>query len=207
MSKAIACLQGQIGVNDDGVFGKDTLKAARDHWKMTDAEAVHFFAQCCHETGNFITFTENLNYSADGLMTVFKKYFPDKLIALAYQRQPERIANRVYANRMGNGDELSGDGWRYRGRGALQLTGRNNYQEFFDRISRPDLIDTPDVVADEYAFQSARHFFKMNGLWSICNRGIDQNTVTELTKRINGGTNGLQHRIELTERFKTLIRS
>lgn len=206
MSQPVKTLQMHVGVTPDGQFGPATLKAARDHWKMTDAEAVHFFAQCCHETGHFHSFSENLNYGSDGLMLTFPKYFPEKLTALAYQRQPEKIANRVYANRMGNGDERSGDGWRYRGRGALQLTGRSNYQALFDALQQPQLMQTPDVVADEYAFISARHFFTQNGLWAICNEGMDDNTVTRLTRKINGGFNGLGERIKLTMQYKEWLK-
>ena len=145
---SLASLQAKVGVKADGEFGKNTLKACMKHYGLTPESASHFFAQCAHESGNFIIFRENLNYSADGLLRIFPKYF-DAIKARQYARQPERIANRVYANRMGNGDEASGDGWRYRGRGAIQLTGKNNYRDFADWVGKT--ID-PEDVAEQYAF-------------------------------------------------------
>jgi putative chitinase len=194
---SLASLQAKIGVTADGVFGKGTLKAAMAYYKMTPVQAAHFFAQTAHESGNFKAFSENLNYSEDGLLRVFPKYF-DAIKARQYSRQPERIANRVYANRMGNGDEASGDGWRYKGRGALQLTGKSNYKDFADWLGKS--ID-PNAVADEYAFDSAKYFFDRNKLWGICDKGIDDATILALTKRINGGTHGLDDRKAKTKLY------
>jgi putative chitinase len=194
---SLASLQAKIGVTADGVFGKGTLKAAMAYYKMTPVQAAHFFAQTAHESGNFKAFSENLNYSEDGLLRVFPKYF-DAIKARQYSRQPERIANRVYANRMGNGDEASGDGWRYKGRGALQLTGKSNYKDFADWLGKS--ID-PNNVADEYAFESAKYFFDKNKLWSVCDKGIDDATILALTKRINGGTHGLDDRKAKTKLY------
>lgn len=201
---ALQLLQQAAGVKPDGVFGPVTFKAAAAYLHLSDDRAVHFFAQCAHETANFKHFEENLNYSSDGLLKTFSKYF-NKIEALAYQRNPEMIANRAYANRMGNGDEESGDGWKYRGRGALHLTGRDNYDEFFHSIVRPELIETPACVALEYAFESAIFFFDRNDLWEICDRGTTSDEVTALTRRINGGYNGLGHRIKLTEKYAGLL--
>jgi putative chitinase len=194
---SLASLQAKIGVTADGVFGKGTLKAAMAYYKMTPVQAAHFFAQTAHESGNFKAFSENLNYSEDGLLRVFPKYF-DAIKARQYSRQPERIANRVYANRMGNGDEASGDGWRYKGRGALQLTGKSNYKDFADWLGKT--ID-PNAVADEYAFDSAKYFFDKNKLWGICDKGVDDATILALTKRINGGTHGLDDRKAKTKLY------
>ncbi len=124
---SLKALQEKIGVLADGNFGPKTLKTASAYFKFTPERAAHFFGQVATETGNFAKFAENLNYSASGLQNTFGKYFPGDIEA-QYARQPEKIANRVYANRMGNGSEASGDGWKYRGRGALQLTGKTNYQ-------------------------------------------------------------------------------
>lgn len=196
-------LQEKAGVEADGVFGPATFKAASAYLGITEhARAVHFFAQVAHETGNFRYFVENLNYSANALQRVFKKYFPTAAEAKEYARKPKKIANKVYANRMGNGDEASGDGWKYRGRGALQLTGRNNYQAFENYLQGPCVLDFPDKVKDEYAFESAMFFFDTNKLWRICDQGLDEGTIRLLTRRINGGFNGLAHRIELTNKFK-----
>lgn len=193
---SLKTLQSKVGVKPDGVFGKDTLKACMKHYGLTPDSASHFFAQCAHESGNFVLFRENLNYSADGLLRIFPKYF-DLIKARQYARQPERIANRVYANRMGNGDEASGDGWRYRGRGAIQLTGKNNYRDFADWIGKT--ID-PDQVADEYAFESAQYYFDRNKLWKYCDQVTNTN-IALLTRAINGGTHGIEDRKAKTHKY------
>ena len=196
---SLKSLQEKIGTSPDGAFGPGTLKAAMAFYKLTPERAAHFFAQTAHETGEFKLFTENLNYSADGLKKTFGKYFPGDL-ANSYARNPEKIANRVYGSRMGNGDETSGDGFRFRGRGALQLTGKSNYEAFVKFLNLPDLIKTPDLVATTYAFESAIFFFDRNKLWSLCDTVSDA-SILAVTKRINGGTNGLAHRSELTKKY------
>ena len=193
-------LQEKIGATPDGAFGPNTLRKAMEYYKMTPERAAHFFAQTAHETGEFKLFTENLNYSAKGLQGVFGKYFPGNLEE-SYARQPEKIASRVYADRMGNGNEASGDGWKYRGRGALQLTGKSNYKAFADYLNKPEILDNPDLVSSDYAFESAMFFFDRNKLWSICDKGVDAASILSLTKRINGGTNGLDHRSALTSKY------
>jgi putative chitinase len=193
-------LQSKIGVTADGAFGPGTLKAAMAFYKMTPERAAHFFAQTAHETGGFKAFSENLNYSADGLQKIFGKYFPG-VLEESYARQPEKIANRVYADRMGNGSEASGDGWKYRGRGALQLTGKSNYKAFSDYLKNPLIMEQPDLVAGELAFESAMFFFERNKLWEICDKGVNKDTILALTKRINGGTHGLADREEKTIKF------
>jgi putative chitinase len=193
-------LQEKIGSTPDGAFGPNTLRKAMEFFKMTPERAAHFFAQTAHETGEYKLFTENLNYSVKGLQSIFGKYFPGNLEE-SYARQPEKIANRVYGNRMGNGDEESGDGWKYRGRGALQLTGKNNYKAFSEYLEKPEILDNPDLVSDEYAFESALFFFDKNKLWSICDKGVTDEIIKQLTKRINGGYNGLEHRTELTKKY------
>jgi len=192
--------QSKIGVPADGAFGPGTFKAAMQYLNLTPLRAAHFFGQTSHETGEFLIFIENLNYSVSGLKNIFGKYFPGNL-AEQYARQPEKIANRVYANRMGNGGEASGDGWRYRGRGALQLTGRENYSAFSRYLNKPEILTNPDLVATEYAFESALFFFDRNKLWDICDKGIDKNTILLLTRRINGGTNGLADREAKTIKY------
>jgi putative chitinase len=150
-------------------------------------------------------FSENLNYSASGLLKVFPKYFKTLAEAQQYERKPEKIANRVYGNRMGNGDEASGEGFKFRGRGALQLTGKSNYEAFSKFLNKPEIIANPDLVATDYAFESAFYFFDKNGLLSICDKGIDDATITAVTKKINGGTNGLSERIAITKKYYSLI--
>jgi putative chitinase len=150
-----------------------------------------FVAQCAHESGGFRFLTENLNYRAESLVKTWPKYF-NTSNASSYAKKPERIANRAYANRMGNGDEASGDGWRFCGRGLIQLTGRSNYQAFADSIET-DINDIPDYLATfEGAVQSACWFWETNNL----NKWADLGDIVALTKRINGGTLGLDDRMK-----------
>lgn len=165
---------------------------------------AHFLSQCAHESGNFKFLRENLNYSADGLLKIFPKYFKDKASALQYERKPEKIANRVYASRMGNGDEASGDGWRFAGKGYIQLTGRNNYTDFSKFIGE-DCVANPELVATKYPLCSAAFFFHSNKLWSICDRGATKEIVIALTRRVNGGTHGLDDRIAKFEKFNSAL--
>lgn len=199
-------LQKKIGVTADGAFGPGTLKAAASYFKLNNNRAAHFFAQCAHESGNFKAFSENLNYGAKGLRGIFGKYFPTDAMAKAYERQPAKIANRVYANRMGNGDEASGEGFAYKGRGPLQLTGKDNYRAFGRYIGREqEVLDNPDLVATELGFESALWFFDANNLWSICDQGINDAAILQLTKRINGGTHGLDDRKAKTKKYATWL--
>jgi putative chitinase len=202
---SLKSLQAKIGVTADGVFGPGTIKKAMEFYKLTPVRAAHFFAQTAHETGDYKLFAENLNYSTQGLQNIFKKYFPGNLSDL-YARNPEKIANRVYASRMGNGDEKSGDGWKYRGRGALQLTGKDNYAAFAKYLQKPEIMTTPDLVATEYSFESAMFFFDKNKLWLICDQGINDAAILALTKRINGGTHGLEDRQEKTKKYYQYIK-
>lgn len=162
----------------------------------TPERVASFIAQCGHESGGWTVFEENLNYSAKGLNGIFKKYFPTVESALPYERKPEMIANKIYANRMGNGGPESGDGYRFRGRGPIQLTGRANYtafaKEMFDDWQ--NLVDNPDwVTADkDFALMSAIWFWNKNGL----NKFADSGDLVTMTKRINGGTIGLEDRIK-----------
>ena len=197
---SIQALQTKIGVKPDGDFGPTSFKAACKFFNFTPERGAHFFGQTEHETGGFKLFVENLNYSADGLKSIFGKYFPGNMADL-YARQPEKIANRVYANRMGNGDEKSGDGFKFRGRGALQTTGKDNYTAFAQHIQKPEIITTPDLVATLYAFESAIFFFDKNKLWSICDKGVNDDTILALTLKINGGKNGLDDRIVKTKKY------
>ena len=164
---------------------------------------AHFLAQCGHESGGFKAVSENLNYSADGLKKIFAKYFPGD--TSAYARNPEKIASKVYANRMGNGDEASKEGWKFRGRGYIQLTGKANYEKFTKFIGE-DCISNPDLVATKYPLASAAFFFDSNKLWAICDRGSDDAAVTAVTKRVNGGTIGLADRIKHFREFYSLLK-
>jgi len=198
---SLKALQQKMGITADGAWGPGTLRAAAGYYKLSPARAAHFFGQTAHETGGFKAFSENLNYSAKGLRGVFGKYFPSDAVAAQYERKPEKIANRVYANRMGNGPEASGDGWKYRGRGALQLTGKDNYAAFAKYCNRPDVMSNPDLVATELAFESAMFFFERNKLWSICDQGVNDATILSVSKKVNGGTHGLEDRKAKTKTY------
>jgi len=159
---------------------------------------AHFLAQCAHESGDFKLTTENLNYSADGLQKIFRKYFPTPEIANQYARNPQKIANKVYASRMGNGDEASGDGFKFRGRGYIQLTGKTNYQEFGTSIG-VDCVANPDLVATTYPLASAAFFFNKNGLWTTCDKGSSVDVINQVRKRVNGGLIGIE---DVVNKFK-----
>lgn len=199
----IKTLQAKLGVVADGKIGKKTLEAFAKHFALSKEQVAHFFGQCAHESGNFTVFTENLNYSAERLLVIFPKYF-DKDTAKEYERKPELIASRVYAGRMGNGNELSKDGWKYRGRGSLQTTGKNNYALFAEYVNNKEIINNPDLVAKDYAFDSALYYFSKNRIWSIA-KTIDNNTIAKVTKMINGGINGLSERVKLTKYYFDLM--
>jgi putative chitinase len=170
----------------------------------TPLRLAHFLAQCGHESGGFKVTQENLNYSAKGLMGIFKKYFPTQQLAEAYQRQPQKIANKVYASRMDNGNEASGDGYKFRGRGYIQLTGRANYTAFGKAINE-DIANNPDVVSGKYALLSAAWFWSKNGLNTLADGGASDQVVTSITKRVNGGTIGLPDRIKHFKEYYHLL--
>jgi putative chitinase len=170
----------------------------------TPLELAHFLAQCGHESGNFKAVSENLNYSADGLKKIFPKYFPGNLNE-SYARKPEAIASRVYASRMGNGNEASKEGFKFRGRGYIQLTGKENYASF-DKFVEDDILANPDLVATKYPLLSAAWFFSKNKLNEIASKGADDATVTAVTKRVNGGTIGLADRIKHFKEFYALLK-
>jgi putative chitinase len=170
----------------------------------TPLRLAHFLAQCGHESGGFRVTQENLNYSAKGLAGIFKKYFPTESAAASYARQPQKIANKVYANRMANGSEASGDGYKFRGRGYIQLTGRDNYTQFGKAIGE-DIASNPDVVSSKYALLSAAWFWSKNGLNKLADGGSTDATVTSITKRVNGGTIGLADRIKHFKEYYHLL--
>jgi putative chitinase len=160
-----------------------------------------FLAQCGHESADFTVLKENLNYGAAGLRSIFGKYFPDDTIAKAYERQPEKIANKIYANRMGNGPESSGEGYKFRGRGAIQLTGKENYTKFATSIGKTVDETIAYLETLEGAVESACWFWKTNGLNAIC----DKDDIVAMTKKINGGTIGLEDRKAHYNKAKTFL--
>jgi putative chitinase len=170
----------------------------------TPLRLAHFLAQAGHESGGFKAVNENLNYGAKGLLGIFKKYFPTEAKAKEYERKPEKIANLVYGSRMGNGAETTGEGYKFRGRGYIQLTGKDNYRAF-DAVVTESIVDNPDLVATKYPLLSAAWFFHKNGLHKIADKGATDAVITEVTKRVNGGTIGLADRIKHFKEYYALL--
>jgi putative chitinase len=191
------------GIIPDNVFSQlpDLIEK---YGATTPLRLSHFLSQCAHESGNFRAVEENLNYSSDGLKKVFGKYFPGNL-SESYAKKPEKIASRVYGNRMGNGDEITQEGFKYRGRGYIQLTGKSNYVNFTKFIGE-DCVSNPDLVSKKYPLVSAAYFFNRNSLWEICDKGFSDDVVKQLTKRINGGTNGLADRQKKFKEYYNLLK-
>jgi putative chitinase len=194
------------GLNLDGLAGKvpagviaQIPETAQDFGITTNLRLAHFLAQCALESNNFTATVENLNYRAARLMEIFPRFFRG-VDPAAFANNPEKIGNRVYANRMGNGDEASGDGFKFRGRGYIQLTGRNNYTSFSTFVGE-DCVANPDLVATKFPLASAAFYFKSNNIWAICDRGADDGTVTQVTRAVNGGTHGLAERLQNFKKF------
>lgn len=209
---SIKSIQLKIGTVPDGNFGPKSANAMVNFLKLNPIAGAHFVGQCWHESAGFSVVEENLNYSQEGLLKIFARYFTTKemkeldrslgkanlkLLASEYARKPEAIANVAYANRMGNGSKQSGDGYKFRGRGVIQLTGRNNYSAFSKRIGNALIMVNPDIVASELALESAKFFFEENGIFKAC-IDMKQETIERVTVLINGGRNGLEDRINKT---------
>jgi putative chitinase len=170
----------------------------------TPLRLSHFLAQCGHESGGFKALVENLNYGSKGLLGTFPKYF-NLTTATQYERKPEMIASKVYGGRMGNGPESTKDGYKFRGRGYIQLTGKDNYTAF-DKFVTENIIESPDLVATKYPLMSAAWFFDKNKLWTICDKGATTEVVTAVTKRVNGGVIGLVDRIKHFNEYYSLLK-
>lgn len=202
----------------DGVLGKKTMSRMMEVFQLNKEEAAHFIGQVSHETADFKYGEENLNYSKSALLRVFGKYFttdttkfPHKKLASEYARKPEKIANWVYANRMGNGDEASGDGWKYRGRFSVQITGFNNYERFAQKVKSLDILKNPERYLNEYYFEAGLFFFNENNLWRFC-RTVNYSNILTLSRAINIGNpnstatpNGLQDRVNKTNHYYNII--
>ena len=200
MEFKLAALKGHI---PDSVVSQIPDTAAKFNI-ITPLRLSHFLAQCGHESGGFKALVENLNYGSKGLLGTFPKYF-NLTTAAQYERKPERIASKVYGGRMGNGDESTKDGWKFRGRGYIQLTGKNNYMAF-DKFVTENIIESPDLVATKYPLMSAAWFFDKNGLWNICDKGATTEVITAVTKRVNGGVIGLVDRIKHFNEYYALLK-
>ncbi len=197
---SIKLLQEKIGVAADGNFGPQTLSAAAKYFNLTDAKAAHFFGQCHHESGGFKRFVENLNYSsASRIRAVWPSRFPTDESAAPYVRNPEALANKVYGGRMGNTEP--GDGWNFRGHGPIQLTGRGMFEAFSESDPKYHLaLSMPELVATDYAFDSAYWYFDMKKLWPIA-KNVNEGTMMTITRAINGGLHGFADRKAQTMKF------
>ena len=200
MEFKLAALKGHI---PDSVVSQIPDTAAKFNI-TTPLRLSHFLAQCGHESGGFKALVENLNYGSKGLLGTFPKYF-NATTAAQYERKPEMIASKVYGGRMGNGPESTKDGWRFRGRGYIQLTGKDNYTAF-DKFVTENIIESPDLVATKYPLMSAAWFFDKNGLWTVCDKGATTEVVTAVTKRVNGGVIGLADRIKHFNEYYALLK-
>jgi len=200
MEFKLAALKGHI---PDSVVSQIPDTAAKFNI-TTPLRLSHFLAQCGHESGGFKALVENLNYGSKGLLGTFPKYF-NATTAAQYERKPEMIASKVYGGRMGNGPEVTKDGYKFRGRGYIQLTGKDNYTAF-DKFVTENIIESPDLVATKYPLMSAAWFFDKNGLWTVCDKGATTEVVTAVTKRVNGGVIGLVDRIKHFNEYYALLK-
>lgn len=214
LNQPVRTLQSLVGVNPDGVIGRNTLRAVANHFNMSAESCAHFFGQSHHETGGFRMWEESLNYSADSLIRTFGRHRISVEDANKFGRktgQPanqQMIANILYGGEWGRknlGNTQLTDGWDFRGRGAKHLTGRANYQRFANSMNDQTIMTNPSQVADKYAFHSALFFYDTNNLWRIANMGVNDDVITQLTRRVNGGTLGLGERINWTKRYYNLI--
>jgi putative chitinase len=214
-SEPVKTLQALVGVKNDGVIGRNTLRAFASYFNMSNESCAHFFGQSHHETGGFRMWEENLNYSVEVLIKSFGRHRISIEDANKFGRkagQPanqQALANILYGGEWGRrnlGNTQPTDGFDFKGRGAKHLTGRANYQRFANAINDPSIMTNPSQVADKYAFQSALFFYDNKNLWDIANRGVDDDVITLMTRRVNGGTFGLGERILWTKRYYNLLK-
>ena len=198
---ALKMLQKTCGVTPDGAFGPNTARAIAEHYGLNANRGAHLLGQAAHESGNFMISEENLNYRAETMCRVWPSRFKSEAEAEPYARNPEKLANKVYSGRMGNGSEASGDGWKYAGKGFIQLTGKDNTRAFAEHIGRDSLVDDPSPIADELAMDSAIFFFEKNGLFAMADKGVTDSIIKSITKRVNGGYHGLEDRMEKTKKI------
>lgn len=205
----IQLLQDSLSLKPDGAIGKITFGALRMKWDLTPIQLAHFLGQCEHETAGFSVWEENLNYSAAGLRKTFARYYPDELLAVKHQRKPSVIANHVYGGRMGNVNP--NDGWHFKGRGAIQLTGRSNYTLFSKSVNDLSIMQTPGLVATKYAFDSGIWFFNTNNLFKLC-VDLSEETILKISRGVNLGNpkskiipNGFEDRKAKTLKYAHFI--
>lgn len=198
MSDAMKQLQKKVGVVADGAFGPNTARAIAKHYDLSPNRAAHLLGQASHESGGFKLTRENLNYSAETMCRVWPSRFKTVEEAMPYARNPKALADKVYSNRMGNGE---GEGHVWIGRGFLQLTGKDNYRAFASDMRVPEIMQDPSLVETDYAMETAMWFFDKNGLWEIADEGVNEGTIKRITKRVNGGYVGLDHRLHETKKI------
>jgi putative chitinase len=198
MSDALKSLQSKCGCSPDGSFGPNTARAIVKHYELSPERGAHLLGQVVHESGSFKLTKENLNYSVEAMMRVWPSRFPTKESAEPYAKNPKALADKVYSGRMGNKE---GEGHKWIGRGFLQLTGFNNVRSFASDMRLPEVMDDPTLLEKEYAMDTAIWFFKKNNLWKICDEGVSDSVIRKLTKKINGGYTGLDHRIKETKKI------
>jgi putative chitinase len=198
MSEAMKTLQAKVGVTADGAFGPNTARAIAKHYGLSAKRAAHLLGQASHESGGFKLVRENLNYSAETMVRVWPTRFKTLADAEPFARNPKALADKVYSGRMGNGE---GEGHVYIGRGFLQLTGKDNYKSFAADMDAPEIMKDPELVETKYAFETALWFFQKNGLFDIADKGVSDDVIKQITKRVNGGYVGLDHRIKETRKI------
>lgn len=198
MSDAMKKLQEKVGAKPDGAFGPNTARAIIKHYELSPERGAHLLGQASHESGGFKLTRENLNYSAEAMCRVWPSRFKTLADAQPYARNPKALADKVYSNRMGNGE---GEGHIYIGRGFLQLTGKDNYKAFAADMRVPEIMQDPSLVETDYAFETALWFFNKNNLFAIADKGVNDETIRQITKRVNGGYIGLDHRSQETRKI------
>ena len=204
MSKAMATLQAKIGTTADGEFGPNTARAIAKHFNLSPARGAHLMGQASHESGGFKRTRESLYYSSpERIQAVWPSRFPTVEDAEPYAKNPTGLAGKVYAGRMGNENEAQAS--LYIGRGFLQLTGRNNYRSFASDMGAPKVMTDPDLVADDYAFETALWFFNKNGLFDIADEGVTDDAIKRITRRVNGGYHGLDDRSNQSKKIHTWL--
>ena len=199
MTLAMQKLQQRIGASTDGSFGPNTARAITKHFGLSAERSAHLLGQASHESGGFTRVCESLYYSSpDRIRKVWPTRFKTVADAEPYARNPKALADKVYSNRMGNGEN---EGSVFIGRGFLQLTGKDNYRSFAADMRLPDVMTDPSLIETDYAFETAYWFFEKNGLFKIADGGVDTDTIEKITKRVNGGYHGLQDRLDQTNKI------
>lgn len=199
MTLAMQKLQERIGAATDGSFGPNTARAITKHFGLSAERSAHLLGQASHESGGFKRVCESLYYSsADRIRKVWPSRFPTIEDAQPYARNPKALADKVYSNRMGNGEN---EGSVFIGRGFLQLTGKDNYRSFAADMRLPEVMTDPSLIETDYAFETAYWFFEKNKLFKIADEGVNTDTIEKITKRVNGGYHGLQDRMDQTHKI------